>query len=97
MAGVRVAPAGMSVAATTLRRATRAASCSSGRGCFTPSPSIAAMRRMPRTIAPNSAGSSEAAWSGPGSVRSSVRCFSMIVAPRLTAASDASMPRLWSE
>jgi len=42
------------------------------------------------TMRAKSLGSSEAAWSGPSALRSSVRCFSMMVAPSATAASDIS-------
>ena len=53
--------------------------------------------RTPRTSAASSPGSSEQAWSGPGRPRSRVKCFSIRQAPRAAAASETSMPGVWSE
>lgn len=36
-------------------------------------------------------------WSGPGSRRSSVKCFSMTQAPLPTAAAGMAILRVWSE
>ena len=53
--------------------------------------------RTASTMALNSCGSSENALSGPGSDRESVRCFSMMQAPRATAATGTAIPIVWSD
>jgi len=83
---VNIVPAEMSTAATRLFRATAAVSNSDGAGSFRPWPRAASTDRIPRTIAANSSGSNEARWSGPVRVQSRVKCFSITVAPKATAA-----------
>ena len=72
-------------------------SLSSAVGTLMPLPSACSTVRIADTMRVSSSGSSDARWSGPGSVRSSVRCFSTIVAPRAAAAIGTTMPGLWSD
>ena len=95
--GPSTVPTGRSRAAVRLRRAGARFGTSHGAGAFTPSPSAAVAVRMPSTIARSSPGSSDAAWSGPGSERSSVKCFSTSTAPSAAAAIGTAMPRVWSD
>ena len=62
-----------------------------------PTPIDSSMSRVCRTICANSSGSRETLWSLPSSPRSTVKCFSMIAAPRATAASATWKPRSWPE
>src|SRR6185437_1039916 len=95
--GRRMSPAFSARAATRLLRAIGIFQISESLGVLTPSPSASSIRRIAKTMRLKSAGSSEAAWSGPSALRSSVRCFSMMLAPRATAAIAISMPSVWSE
>ena len=45
----------------------------------------------------SSFGSRLALWSGPSIFLSKVKCFSITLAPRATAAIGTSIPRVWSE
>ncbi len=65
-----------------LLRATEMFGISQCAGALIPLPSAASTWRIARDHLLQFAGSSEAAWSGPGRVRSSVKCFSMTSAPK---------------
>src|SRR2546430_1165245 len=65
-------------------------------GALNPSPSAASVARASVTNVRSSAGSREAWWSGPGSERSRVKCFSKSSAPMATAAMLRLIPWLWS-
>src|SRR5205823_5278805 len=60
-------------------------------------PNAASAVRIAFTISRNSAGSRENALSGPGFWRESVKCFSTMHAPRVTATAGTAMPSVWSE
>ena len=97
LSAVNTSPARMGFAATMLLRATGLLGASLAVTCLRPSPRAASTWRTASTIALNSAGSRLAFWSGPGRLLSSVKCFSMTVAPSTAAATSHSQPGVWSE
>ena len=93
---VSVSPFFIFFAATMLFRATAMFFISEGDGVLMRLPRAESTLRTAFTIAASSAGSSDAAWSGPAADLSRVKCFSIIVAPRAVAATGTSMPAVWS-
>ena len=82
------------------------ASCAARGGRSPPPPGPAAWRRRPgrrpgrgtaATYVASASGSREAAWSGPGRVRSVVTCFSSTDAPSATAPRALVSPVVWSD
>ena len=69
---------------------------SAAHGSFIPLPSADSEARIFWTKSANSAGSAALVWSGPGIDLSSVKCFSIIVAPSATAAMDETSLCVWS-
>ena len=66
-------------------------------GFFIFDPSEISIFRIPSTKFLNSLGSNDALWSGPSKSLSKVKCFSITLAPIATAASEISIPLVWSE
>src|SRR3989338_6108481 len=87
-----VLPAFMLRAAIRLLLAKFLASSSFFAGFFIPSPIALSTFLIASTIFFNSRGSRDALWSGPSIFLSSVKCFSIILAPIATAAIGSSMP-----
>ena len=89
-------PAGMATWAVMLRRMSGMKSAGST-GAFSARPMAAWAARVAATRAAMSSGSAESLWSGPSSVLSRVKCFSMISAPSAAAAMATAVPMVWSE
>jgi hypothetical protein len=53
--------------------------------------------RIASTMARSSSGSSETRWSLPSIARSTVKCFSITLAPSAMAATGTNQPRSWPE
>ena len=87
----------ISVLATRLFLATGKFFASDSVGFFEPLPIDNSISLIDIIISLNSFGSRDALWSGPGSVLSRVKCFSIIVAPIATAAREILKPNVWSE
>ncbi len=93
---VRGSPLRIERDATMLFRATVMLGCSVAVTSFISDPRIFSTSLIDDTISLSSSVDSDALWSGPGISWSRVKCFSIISAPRATAAIGTSIPLVWS-